>query len=50
MMIRKKRYIYCRVSSNKQKDDLIRQREFIQRMYPQHDIIEDVGSGINFKI
>jgi len=46
---KKKRYIYCRVSSNKQKDDLIRQREFLQRMYPQHDIIEDVGSGINFK-
>ena len=41
--------IYCRVSSNKQKDDLKRQIEYLQNLYPSHDIISDIGSGINFK-
>ncbi len=44
---------YCRVSSNKQKDDLERQIEnvktyMIARGY-QFDIIQDIGSGINYK-
>ena len=43
---------YARVSSNKQKDDLIRQVEnlktyMIARGY-QFEIIEDIGSGINY--
>lgn len=43
---------YCRVSSNKQKDDLERQIEnvktyMIARGY-QFDIIQDIGSGINY--
>lgn len=43
---------YCRVSSNKQKDDLERQIEnvktyMIARGY-QFDIISDIGSGINY--
>lgn len=43
---------YCRVSSNKQKDDLERQIEniktyMIARRY-QFDIIQDIGSGINY--
>jgi predicted site-specific integrase-resolvase len=45
----KKRYIYCRVSSEKQRNDLERQEEFLRSMYPEYDIIKDVGSGINFK-
>jgi len=45
----KKRFCYCRVSSTKQKDDLGRQVEFMRQRYPQHSIIEDVGSGLNFK-
>jgi predicted site-specific integrase-resolvase len=40
---------YCRVSSQKQKEDLVRQREFIQERCPGQEIISDIGSGINFK-
>ncbi len=40
---------YCRVSSSKQKDDLARQVEFMRERYPQAEIIQDVGSGLNFK-
>ncbi|OZH54622.1 DNA invertase [Hydrocoleum sp. CS-953] len=40
---------YCRVSSNKQKDDLKRQIEFMQNQYPESEIIKDIGSGLNFK-
>ncbi len=40
---------YCRVSSNKQKDDLQRQIEFMQSQYPESEIIKDIGSGLNFK-
>jgi predicted site-specific integrase-resolvase len=43
---------YCRVSSNKQKDDLERQVENIKTyMYAkgyQFEIITDIGSGINY--
>jgi predicted site-specific integrase-resolvase len=40
---------YCRVSSQGQKDDLERQVEYMQRRFPEHRIIRDIGSGINFK-
>lgn len=40
---------YCRVSSKKQAKDLDRQIKFLQKRYPHHTIISDVGSGINFK-
>ena len=39
---------YCRVSSKKQHDDLKRQSDHLGSIYPEHIIIEDVGSGINF--
>jgi predicted site-specific integrase-resolvase len=43
---------YCRVSSNKQKDDLERQIENVKTyMYAkgyQFEIIQDIGSGINY--
>lgn len=39
---------YCRVSSNKQKGDLKRQVELMKRKYPNHQIIKDIGSGLNF--
>ena len=44
---------YCRVSSAKQKDDLVRQEEnmrnyLISKGY-QFEIISDIGSGINYK-
>ena len=50
----KKRKIigYCRVSSNKQKDDLKRQEENVKTyMYAKgysFEIISDIGSGINY--
>ena len=40
---------YCRVSSRKQKDDLARQVVFMREQYPNADIIQDIGSGLNFK-
>ena len=40
---------YCRVSSAKQKDDLTKQVAFMRQNYPQAEIIQDVGSGLNFK-
>ena len=40
---------YCRVSSSKQKDDLARQVVYMRESYPQAEIIQDVGSGLNFK-
>lgn len=40
---------YCRVSSPKQKDDLDRQVDFLQKQYPNATFIKDIGSGLNFK-
>jgi len=42
-------YVYCRVSSSKQKDDLNRQIEFLSSKYPDYKIIKDIGSGLNYK-
>ncbi len=41
--------IYTRVSSYKQKSDLQNQIKFLQQKYPNHKLITDIGSGINFK-
>jgi putative resolvase len=41
--------IYIRVSSNKQTNDLERQKTFASEQFPSHQIISDVGSGLNFK-
>lgn len=41
--------IYARVSSAKQKDDLGRQVAYLRQRYPTHELVEDVGSGLNFK-
>ena len=44
---------YCRVSSNKQKDDLERQIEnmklYLNAQGKPYEIISDIGSGINYK-
>jgi predicted site-specific integrase-resolvase len=44
---------YCRVSSNKQKDDLERQIEnmtlYLNSLNKPYEIITDIGSGINYK-
>ena len=39
---------YVRVSSLSQKDDLARQKKLILDKYPNHKMISDIGSGINF--
>lgn len=44
----KKRVCYCRVSSQKQKEDLKRQIEFMKKEYPYHEIITDIASGLNY--
>ena len=41
--------IYCRVSSRKQEEDLERQVKFMQKIYPNDEVVTDIGSGINFK-
>lgn len=50
--IKRKVIGYCRVSSNKQKDDLIRQVEnmdkYLSSLNCKCEIIQDIGSGINY--
>ena len=41
--------IYARVSSGKQRDDLKRQSDYLKQKYPEHKLITDIGSGINFQ-
>ena len=45
----KQSVVYCRVSSIKQKDDLERQQEYLSSRFPNHTIIKDIGSGLNYK-
>jgi len=40
---------YCRVSSIGQRDDLERQISYMRSKFPNHNIVSDIGSGINFK-
>lgn len=42
-------YIYVRVSSSKQREDLDRQEAFLRDKYPTHTVIKDIGSGLNYK-
>lgn len=45
----RRKICYARVSSAGQKKDLERQVEFLKQKYPEHEVITDVGSGLNFK-
>lgn len=45
----RKNYIYVRVSSNKQREDMDRQETFLRNLYPNHEIVKDIGSGLNYK-
>jgi len=38
---------YARVSSQGQKDDLEQQKVYLKKRFPNHILIEDIGSGIN---
>jgi predicted site-specific integrase-resolvase len=40
-------YIYARVSSLGQKEDLDRQKASLQKEYPDYTLITDIGSGMN---
>ena len=41
--------IYARVSSSKQSGDLQSQIAFLQEKFENHEVMSDIGSGINFK-
>lgn len=43
----KENYIYARVSSQGQKEDLERQIELLKSIYPNYTLISDIGSGMN---
>jgi predicted site-specific integrase-resolvase len=45
----KKKICYARVSSRGQKTDLDNQISLLKQKYPEHEIIFDFGSGLNFK-
>ena len=45
----KQKIIYCRVSSAERKADLERQINYLTDLYPNYEVISDIGSGINFK-
>ena len=49
---KRENFIYTRVSSQKQHDDLVRQLEYVRSKDPKYStytIVQDIGSGINFK-
>lgn len=47
---KKQNILYARVSTRKQVDDLSRQIEYLRRPeYSEYTLIQDIGSGINFK-
>jgi putative resolvase len=41
--------LYARVSSAKQRDDLDSQIAYLAALYPEAEIIKDIGSGLNYK-
>lgn len=45
----RKKIIYARVSSSKQENDLENQVNFLRERYPNHEIVKDIGSGINYQ-
>ena len=45
----KERVCYARVSSTKQMDDLERQKDYFKSRFPDHQLVTDVGSGLNWK-
>ena len=44
----RKKICYCRVSSYSQKEELTHQADYMKLKYPEHEILTDIGSGINF--
>ena len=48
-LLNKQNICYASVSSHDQKADLAKQVGYLTEKYPDHEIIKDIGSGINFK-
>lgn len=46
---KRKVILYCRVSSHKQRDDLNRQVDYLQSLFPDGEVIKEVGGGLNYK-
>jgi putative resolvase len=46
---KKQKICYCRVSSHSQSKELNNQVNYMKLKYPNHEILQDIGSGINFK-
>ena len=46
---KRKKICYCRVSTYGQKKELENQVKYMKQNYPSHEILTDIGSGINFK-
>jgi len=44
----KRKICYCRVSSYSQKPELENQIKYMTEKFPNHEILYDIGSGINF--
>ena len=45
----RKKICYCRVSSQKQKEDLKRQIKEMKQLYPTYELITDIASGLNYE-
>ena len=45
----RKRICYARVSSSKQCEDLKRHIADLKYIYPDHEVIKDIGNGLNWK-
>lgn len=46
--IERKKFVYARVSSKKQENDLIHQLSYLLEKYPEYEPITDIASGINW--
>jgi predicted site-specific integrase-resolvase len=44
-----RKIVYARVSSHKQKGDLKRQVASLNETFPDYEVIQDIGSGVNYK-
>lgn len=45
--IARRKIAYVRVSSHSQTNDLERQKEEMMKLYPKHELIQDIGSGLS---
>ena len=45
----KKKICYARVSTYAQKEELENQTKILQQVYPDYELLYDIGSGVNFK-